>query len=128
MDLGCGISSFLSHSLTHRYVFVDEECVYKISINKMKDMEKWDEELGYSLRKNSLFIQRIGFTLLAPLGFLGYGQYLSEAFCHASQLCVCTGKRTVVGTFSKIRRSCSSRPIHPLRSQDGCEVHVCTFK
>ena len=24
-----------------------------------------------------------GFTLLAPLGFLGFGQYISEASCHA---------------------------------------------
>jgi len=64
LDLGWGFSSFLIHSLTHRYVFVDEECGYKIYINGMKEMEKGDEELGFSLRKKlSLFTQRNGFTL-----------------------------------------------------------------
>ena len=79
----------LIHSLTHKYVFVDEECVYRISINEMKEMEKGDEVLGFSLEKNSLSIQRNGFTLLANLGFLGFGHYLFKAPCHISQLCVC---------------------------------------
>ena len=34
---------------------MDEECVYRISINGMKEMEKGDEELGFTLRKSSLF-------------------------------------------------------------------------
>ena len=43
---------------------MDEECGYKIYINGMKEMEKGDEELGFSLRKKrSLFTQRNVFTL-----------------------------------------------------------------
>ena len=57
---------------------MDKECVYSISINGMKEMKEGNEELGFSLRKKlSLFIQRNGFTFLAPLGFLLFGHYLS---------------------------------------------------
>ena len=69
---------------------VDEENVYRISINGVKVMEKADEELGFFLRKKfSLFTQRNCFTLLAPLKVSRFGQCLSEAFCHASVVCVC---------------------------------------
>ena len=37
------------------YAFMVQECVYKISINGMKEKEKGDEELGFSLREGSLF-------------------------------------------------------------------------
>ena len=57
----------------------------------LQNLYQWNErdrkgrwKLGFSLRKKlSLFMQRNGFTLLAPLGFLGFGQYISEASCHA---------------------------------------------
>ena len=79
-------------------MFVDEACVYKISINGMKEMEKGDEEHSFSLRKSSL----ISYKGLAPLGFLGNGKYLFEALCHASQLCVCIGIKIKVGAFCRV--------------------------
>ena len=69
---------------------VDEEYVYRISINGVKVMEKGDQELGFFLRKKfSLFTQRNGFTLLAPLKVSRFGQCLSEALCHSSVVSVC---------------------------------------
>ena len=117
-------------SFTHSQVCVCGWGMYLQNLyqwNERDGKERWRTWL-FSKKKLSLFIQRIGFTLLTPLGFLGYSQYLSEAFCHASQLCVCAGRRIVVGTFSKIWRSCSSQHVRPLRSWNGCKVHVCTFK
>ena len=81
--------SLPNHSVTSMCV-VDEENVYRISINGVKVMEKADEELGFFLRKKfSLFTQMNCFTLLATLKVSRFGQCLSEAFCHASVVCVC---------------------------------------
>ena len=85
-------------------------------------MEKADEELGFFLRKKfSLFTQRNCFTLLAPLKVSRFGQCLSEAFCHASVVCVCVhaGRKTVVGAICRVQRSCNSRLIRPLRLRDA---------
>jgi len=78
---------------------VDEEYVYRISINGVKVMEKGDEELGFFLRKKfSLFTRRNGFTLLAPLKVSRFGQCLSEDLCHSSvvSVCVCMCVRVCV--------------------------------
>ena len=77
-------------SLT-RFVFVGEEGVYRISINTIKEMEKKDRNLVFLKEKLSLFIQRLGLNIFSHLAFLGFVQPLSEAPCHASQLCVCGG-------------------------------------
>ena len=61
---------------------MDEEGVYRISISGMKEMEKRGGNMVFFLgKKLFLFIQRIGFSLLTPLGFV---QYLLEVSCHAS--------------------------------------------
>ena len=41
-------------------MFVDEEGVYKISINTMREMEKKDENLIFLKEKLSLFIKVLG--------------------------------------------------------------------
>ena len=115
--------SLPNHSVTSMCV-VDEENVYRISINGVKVMEKADEELGFFLRKKfSLFTQMNCFTLLAPLKVSRFGQCLSEAFCHASVVCVCVcvraGRKTVVGAICRVQRSCNLRLIRPLRLQDA---------
>ena len=54
-------------SLT-RSVFVDEEGVYRISINTIKEMkQKKDGNLVFLKEKLSLFIQRLGFNIFTLL-------------------------------------------------------------
>ena len=53
-QVSLAIHSLTSMCLWMKNVFMDEECVYRISINGMKEMEKGDEELGFSLRKKAL--------------------------------------------------------------------------
>ena len=53
-------------SLT-RSVFVDEEGVYKISINTIKEMKQKDGNLVFLKEKLSLFIQRLGFNIFTLL-------------------------------------------------------------
>ena len=53
-------------SLT-RFVFVDEEGVYRISINTIKEMKKKDGNLDFLKEKLSLFIQRLGFNIFTLL-------------------------------------------------------------
>ena len=43
---------------------MDEEGVYRISINTLKEMEKKDGNLVFLKEKLSLFIQRLGFNNL----------------------------------------------------------------
>ena len=72
------------------FVFVDKECVYIISINAMKEVEKRGGNLVFLTKKKvSLFIQRLGFNFFPLISFLGFVQPLSKAPCHASQLFVC---------------------------------------
>ena len=53
-------------SLT-RSVFVDEEGVYRISINTIKEMKQKDGNLVFLKEKLSLFIQRLGFNIFTLL-------------------------------------------------------------
>ena len=76
--------------------------------SQSKEWMRWKREVGtwfFSKKNVSLLIQRIGFTLLTPLGFLGFVQSLSEAFCHASQLCVCVhaGRLAMISVIAKYR-------------------------
>ena len=48
-------------------VFVDEEGVYKISINTIKEMKQKDGNLVFLKEKLSLFIQRLGFNIFTLL-------------------------------------------------------------
>ena len=71
---------------------------------------------------------------MAPLGFLGFGQYLSEAPCHASQLCVCVrarlcaNKLAVVGVIAEYKDHETRDLFAPLRLRDGHQVHDCTLR
>ena len=53
-------------SLT-RSMFVDEEGVYRISINTIKEMKQKDGNLVFLKEKLSLFIQRLGFNIFTLL-------------------------------------------------------------
>ena len=48
-------------------VFVDEEGVYRISINTIKEMKQKDGNLVFLKEKLSLFIQRLGFNIFTLL-------------------------------------------------------------
>ena len=76
-------------SLT-RSVFVDEEGVYRISINTIKEMKQRDGNLVFLKEKLSLFIQRLVFNISHFLQ--GFVQPSSEASYHVSQLCVCASR------------------------------------
>ena len=69
---------------------------------------------------------------MAPLGFLGFGQYLSEAPCHASQLCMCVcvhaNRLAVVGVIAEYKDRETRDLFTPLRSRDDHQVHDCTLR
>ena len=43
-------------------------------------------------------------------------------------LCVCAGRKAVIGAICRVQRSFNSWPVCPLRSWDDHEVHVCILR
>ena len=61
LDMAAHVSNAIL-SLT-RYVFVDEEGVYKIFINAMKELERKEWKLWFFARKNLSLFTFLGFVL-----------------------------------------------------------------
>ena len=76
-----------------RFVFVDEECVYRISINIMNEMEKKDGNLVFLKEKLSLFIQRLGFNKVhtSCISRFFFNPYLKPLATPHNCVCVCAG-------------------------------------
>ena len=111
---------------------MDEESVYKNSINEMKEIEKGDEELGVSLRKKHSFYTREWLHSLSILRVSKVWSILIRSLLPRLTglcvcVCVCCGRKTVVCAVCRVHRSCNSQPIRPLRLRDGHEVHINTL-
>jgi len=66
-----------------------KERIYKISINKMKKMEKRGWIVFFSKKRFSLFIHLMWLLLDISLIISKVCITLIRSLCHASQLCVC---------------------------------------
>ena len=111
-------------SLT-RFVFVDEEGVYRISINTIKEMKKKDWNLDFLKEKLSLFIQRLGFNIFTLLVRV-CSTLIWSLLPRLTVVCVCW-QMSSEHVYSRVQRSCGSWPSCSLRSWIGCKVYVCTL-
>ena len=106
-----------------RFVFVDEECVYRISINIMNEMEKKDGHLVFLKEKLSLLIQRLGFNKVHTSCISGFffNPYLKSLATPHNCVCVCRHmcNRQV---HSRVLTLCNSWPSCPLRPR-GAHLH-----